>query len=378
MASRPPQLIPAHKALFLAAASWGVVAVAGWLAMPAGLLLPPPRLTPVQWHAHEMLFGFAGAAMGGFLVARAERRAVALLVLSWLLARIAVWMPATPAPVFLLIYPALLVYGVSPAFLADPKRWSAVIFGLVPVAFMVLEAVVVLGLIREEPKRVDGALRSALALVALLLAAMGGRILRAATAGVVQRSGRRYAAELGTSLEAAVVVLLAGAMAALFQEAGRQLAGAALFLAGALTGLRLWRWRAAEAWRVPEVAMLHLGYGWLAAGLVLWGLGELGVLPAPASVHGVAIGALGTLAFTVMARTTVQRAGRDFADARPLARLAPLFSLAVVARLLADAFLGLAPSLLGVAGLIWCWLFGLLALRLATLPAYPNLQDNRP
>ncbi len=365
----PAQLVPAHKALFLAAALWAVVAVAGWIALLAGLLAPPPRLSPLQWHAHEMLFGFAGAALGGFLVARAERRAGALLLLAWLLARLAVWMPATPAPVFLLIYPALLVYGVSPAFLAEPKRWSAVVFGLVPIALLVLEAVVVLGLLRGQPERIDGALRSALALVALLLATMGGRILRAATAGVVQKSGRAYRADLGGGLEAAVVALLAVAMATLFHGSTRSVAGAALLFAGALTGLRLWRWRAREVWRVPEVAMLHLGYGWLAAGLVLWALGELGVLPTAATLHGVGIGALGTLAFTVMARTSAQRAGLDFAAARPLARLAPLLSLAVAARLGATAFPELALPLLGATALLWCWCFGLLALRLAALPA---------
>lgn len=371
-------MVSAHRALFLAAALWAVVAGAAWIAILGGLLLPPPRLPAAHWHAHEMVFGFAGAAMGGFLVARAERRAIALLVLSWLLARLALWMPATPAPVFLLIYPALLVYGVSPAFLSDPRRFSTAVFGLVPIAFLVLEAVVVLGLIRDEPQRVEGALRSALALVALLLAAMGGRLLRAATAGVVQRAGRRYEADLGSGLEALVVVLLAAAMVAVFREATRPLAGALLLFAAAFTGLRLWRWRAREVWAVPEVAMLHLGYGWLAAGLLLWALGELGSIPVAAAVHGVGIGALGTLAYTVMARTSVQRSGRDFAEARPLARLAPLLSLAVAARLAAAAVPELALPLLGAAALIWCWLFGLLALRMVTLPAGHNLEDRHP
>ncbi len=365
----PSRLRPAHKPLFLLTTLWAAVGVPLWLAVQSGLLAPPPAMPPTLWHAHEMIFGFAGAAMAGFLVARAEPRALVLLVGSWLLARLAPWTAATPAPILLLPFPALLVYGVSPAFLADPKRPVNLVFGLVPVALLVLEAVVVLGLLRDEPARVAGAVWSGLALVALLLATMGGRLLRAATAGEVQRAGRRFRADLGTGPELALVALLGFALFALFDDTTRPAAGAALLFAGALTLVRLWRWRAREAWAVAEVRGLHLGYLGLGLGLVLWGTSELGAGPPPAdAVHLLTIGGLGTLVFTVIARTACQRGGLGFAAARPVARFAPLLALAALLRLLVPVSGTPASALPTAATLAWSLAFGLLLVRLVRWP----------
>ncbi len=367
------RLRPAHRPLFVLTALAAALEVPLWLLVHVGLLTPPPQLEPAAWHAHEMVFGFAAAAMAGFLVARAEPRALVLLVLSWLLARLAPWMPALPAPVLLLPFPALLVYGVSPAFVADVRRPVNLVFGLVPIALLLLEAVVVLGMLRGEPVRIEGALRSGVAVVALLLATMGGRLVRAATAGVVQEEGRRLRADLGTTAELAVVLLLALAAGLLFREDTRPLAGAALLFAGSLTLQRLWRWRARAAWLRAEVAALHLGYLWLGGGLLLWGVAELGAGPEPATaLHLLTIGALGTLSFTVMARTAAQRAGLGFAAARPLARLSPLFTLAALLRLAVPWAGEAAPALLAAASLGWSLPFALLVLHLARWPAAPH------
>jgi len=42
--------------------------VAIWVAALAGAIEIPSALDPVAWHAHEMMFGFALAAVGGFLL----------------------------------------------------------------------------------------------------------------------------------------------------------------------------------------------------------------------------------------------------------------------------------------------------------------------
>ena len=60
----------AFRPLFLLCTVYGVVALPMWVSAWAGWL-PMPSIfggNPVWWHAHEMLFGFAGAAIGGFLL----------------------------------------------------------------------------------------------------------------------------------------------------------------------------------------------------------------------------------------------------------------------------------------------------------------------
>ncbi|MFQ5533428.1 MAG: NnrS family protein [Sphingomonadales bacterium] len=56
------------RPFFLGASLWPVVALVLWLLGFAGHLSLPLALDPLSWHSHEMLFGFAGAAVTGFLL----------------------------------------------------------------------------------------------------------------------------------------------------------------------------------------------------------------------------------------------------------------------------------------------------------------------
>src|SRR5512132_1696621 len=52
---------------FLAGLS-AVLVLAVWLAAMAGVLVVATAFAPPTWHAHEVLFGFAVAAIAGFLL----------------------------------------------------------------------------------------------------------------------------------------------------------------------------------------------------------------------------------------------------------------------------------------------------------------------
>ena len=88
------------RPFFALAALAGVLLPVAWAAMHAGLLpAPPSLLPPVQWHAHEMFFGFGWAMLGGFLLTATKNwarirgvhgPALALLVLLWLVERLVV------------------------------------------------------------------------------------------------------------------------------------------------------------------------------------------------------------------------------------------------------------------------------------------------
>jgi uncharacterized protein involved in response to NO len=52
----------------LGGAAWGLVALSLWLCSRGGLITLPTAFGVVAWHRHEMLFGFIGAVMAGFLL----------------------------------------------------------------------------------------------------------------------------------------------------------------------------------------------------------------------------------------------------------------------------------------------------------------------
>ncbi len=64
---RGPALFTAgFRPFFLAAGVWAIVALALWLAALTGLIDLPSAFDGTTWHAHEMVFGFAGAAVTGY------------------------------------------------------------------------------------------------------------------------------------------------------------------------------------------------------------------------------------------------------------------------------------------------------------------------
>src|SRR3954451_10838514 len=104
MAAAHPFLRGGFRPFFFGAAMWGIIALALWLCSIGGALQVPTGFDPVAWHRHEMLFGFVGAAIAGFLLTaipnltgRLPIAGKPLLALfgSWLAARLAVLFSGT-------------------------------------------------------------------------------------------------------------------------------------------------------------------------------------------------------------------------------------------------------------------------------------------
>jgi uncharacterized protein involved in response to NO len=94
-------LAKGFRPFFLAAGVHAVLSIPLWIAAWSGTpeLLPP--VNPLEWHAHEMVFGFTGAVIAGFLLTAVSNwtgRAtlaggpLAALLAVWLGGRIAPWL----------------------------------------------------------------------------------------------------------------------------------------------------------------------------------------------------------------------------------------------------------------------------------------------
>ena len=68
MAAAHPFLRGGFRPFFFGAAIWAVIAIGLWLVELTGAIGLPTGFEPVAWHRHEMLFGFVGAAVCGFLL----------------------------------------------------------------------------------------------------------------------------------------------------------------------------------------------------------------------------------------------------------------------------------------------------------------------
>jgi uncharacterized protein involved in response to NO len=83
--------IAAHRWFFPAALSLACAGIPLWTAVYAGWTAWPPLAA--AWHGHEMLFGYALAVVAGFLLARLDRSELALMLGTWLLARVVALVP---------------------------------------------------------------------------------------------------------------------------------------------------------------------------------------------------------------------------------------------------------------------------------------------
>ena len=111
--------------------------------------------------------------------------------------------------------------------------------------------------------------------------------------------------------------------------------GVLMLIVATLALVRLLGWRGWRAWREPMLWVLHLGYLWLAIGLIVRGLALLGVdaMPEIDTLHGLTVGALGTLSLGMMVRVAQGHSGVPIQSNAALTLVFVLPSVAAALRL---------------------------------------------
>jgi uncharacterized protein involved in response to NO len=143
--------------------------------------------------------------------------------------------------------------------------------------------------------------------------------------------------------------------------------------AGLAIGIRLARWHGRASWREPLVWVLHLGYLWLALGLLLLGFnGLVPVLPPAAALHALTVGAVGTMTLAVMTRASLGHTGRGLSAGPGTTAIYVMVTIAAVLRLAAPLAGASYLLLLWFAGAAWSAAFGLFVLFYAGPLASPR------
>ncbi len=134
-------------------------------------------------------------------------------------------------------------------------------------------------------------------------------------------------------------------------------------MAGAALAWRLSRWRGQETVREPLLLILHVGYGWLAFGLLLLGLNGIHeALPETAALHALTVGAVGTMTLAVMTRASLGHTGRPLSAGPGTKAIYLLITIAAMLRVLSPLAGEQAVVALVLAGAAWSAAFGLFAI----------------
>jgi uncharacterized protein involved in response to NO len=351
------------RPFFLLAGLEAALMVPAWLLLWLGGHAFDLSYSPLLWHAHEMLFGFAGAAVAGFLLTAvpnwtgappmAGKPLMALTGL-WLAARLAFdlggWLPPLAAAVpAILFFPCLALSLAKPLLSAGKPRNLVFlpVLGLLTLAD---------GLVLAEMQGWGTFGRNGLLLgvfiMLLMIAIIGGRIIPGFTANGLRLQGVIVTPKSHPLLEKAAILVLALTGIAWTLIPDSSLAGFLALAAAVLNAARLPGWHGWRTTRVPLLWVLHLGFAWLPLGLALLGLScFLTDLPMTAALHGLTAGCIGLMTLGVMSRAALGHSGRTLEPHRLTIAAYVLIALAAVIRTfgpLADPVLALV-----VSGVFW-------------------------
>jgi len=367
------------RPFFLFGAAYAALSLGWWIAAFQGIVAPPPSaFDPLGWHRHEMLFGAIGAIIAGFLLTAVPNwtggsplrggRLGALAAL-WLAARLAVavsgiigpWLAAVLDAGFLFVMAGWAWRAIRSA--GNRNLPVPLLIGVLGLSALADHAGPVLG----TAQLADIGYRGGIATILILISLIGGRILPAFTRNWLEATGR--GAPFPTAFnrfDGLTVLLTALALVIWAGLPQTAVSGAFLVLAGVLQTIRLVRWRGWRTSAEPLMAVLHLSYAWLPAGLLLLGGSLLGLpLPATAALHALTAGAMGSMTLSVMTRAALGHTGRRLtAGPREIAIFA-LVHLGVASRVVGAAFPGQYLTLLELSAFLWGGAFTLFAVSYA-------------
>lgn len=354
------------RPFFLLAGLYAVASITAWLWMYGSGHEPTPGMSPQHWHGHEMIFGFIGAAIGGFLLTAVPSWTgsrgfagppLVALVLLWLAGRIVFALgPGIPDWVLavgeLVFVPGLLL-AIAPSLLrAANRNWPLTVLLAI---FWAADAVFVFAVMHDNLSLASDALLAAMNVVLMLITVIGGRIIPVFTGNALRASGSPYSLRFTPLVERLVLPTMLAILLCDVVLPGHPVTAIVVALA---TVLHVWRLSGWHGWRMarqPIVWVLHIAYLWLPVGLALklaWLVGGFGW--AAHWQHALGTGAAGMMILAVMTRAALGHTGRPLEVHALIAVAYGLLAIAVVVRVLGLTLLPLNyPFVVFVAGLLW-------------------------
>ncbi|TRL37554.1 NnrS family protein [Rhizobium straminoryzae] len=372
-ASRPHQgpaiLSYGFRPFFLLGALYAAISMLLWLPLLWGEIALPSGFQPVDWHIHEMLFGFMAAITTGFLLTAVPNwtgrlpvrgRPLARLTALWCAGRLAVLCSGIIGAVPAAIIDGTFLLAVSLVIgreITAGRNWRNLKV-LVPVVTL-FAANLLFHIEALTTGTTDLARRLAIAASVTLIMIIGGRIIPSFTRNWLAREEPGRMPTAFNRFDATSMGMAVLALSAWTAAPESRLGGLLMLAAGVGQAVRLTRWAGERTLREPLVLVLHVSYLFIPLGFVLAGLSSLfaDAVPAAAGLHAVGAGAIGTMALSVMMRASLGHTGHRLVMDRRSRLLFLLLMLATACRILAAFDADHFTLLVAGSGLAWALSF---------------------
>lgn len=360
------------RPFFLAAGLYAVIAVGAWAWILVAGRAPFGELPPHLWHGHEMLFGFIGAAIAGFLLTAVPSwtgsrgfagAPLVLLSALWLAGRVAFasaavlpWPAVAAAEIAFL---PLLAFLIGRSLVQERNRNFPML--VIVAVLWGIDGWFLWALAAADYLQAGLALRTGIGVLLLLVTVIGGRIVPAFTANALRARG--IAAEITTRkpVEVATIGSMALAVVVDALAPGQQAAGIVALIAALAQAVRLAGWRSLRTFDDPIVWVLHAAYAWLPLGLALKAVHLLAGAPWAAQwLHALTIGVAAMMIMAVMTRASLGHTGRPLVVARSIAVAYALLLGAALVRVFGPALLPASYlATVETAALLWIAAFAI-------------------
>ena len=338
----------AFRPLFLLASGFSVVAVLLWVALLNSAIGWKPVFSPVLWHIHEMVFGFALTIAAGFLLTAVQTwtnlrsmhgKALMLLVGIWLTLRVLIWQPWWPINQTLMTLVLLLqfswwalVIGFFARLLIRARSQRNYLFLPLLTVIACLNLLFIYlayGNFFNEALHIG---QSVILFFGVVISVVAGRVIPIFTRNGCRMAGVQAQVRGNEKLDISLLFLsLAAAFCYLFSGWLSFFRGELfkpewlLALVGLLHLYRQSLWAPFKTVTIPLLWSLHASYFCLAAGLLFVGVSqETSLIRTADAFHLVTVGTLGGMILAMISRVSLGHTGR------PL-MVGKLISLAFVA-----------------------------------------------
>ncbi len=370
------------RPFFLLGAAYAPLMLGAWLIAFWGAVGPSwPPYPMLLWHGHEMVFGFAGAIVCGFVLTALPgwagtteivRGPLLLLAAAWLLGRLAVWAsPLLPPGVVMAVDSALFALVtilVSPGLLAGPNKCYLLLLPILAGLFLG-NVLFHAGVSSGDLGGARFGVRLGVAALIFKLTLVGGFLTPVFTENHLRGAGWTGRITFLPWLETLAVATVLCFLIADLAAADPTWTGSAAALAGLLQAVRMARWQSFKAMRWPVVAVMHVAYGCFVLALGHRAVADLSGLVAPVPwLHVFTVGALGLMMVGLMTRVVLRHTGRALVPAPVMVLAFAMVLAGATLRLLAQGPVGLTAS-----ALLWGLAFIVYLLRYAPVLMGPSM-----
>jgi len=338
-----PLLQNGFRLFFLSAIVFSIVTMVSWTSqLSSHWQVPLELVSRTQWHAHEMIFGYAIAVISGFLLTAVQNwtgqttrngKGLLFVFIFWFVARCLALYPYPQTIIFILIssllfYAFLLLALIRPVLKTkNNKQWGiiskVILLGGADILFLSAAT----GWISTDLAS-PILLFSVYTVVGLILV-MGSRVIPGFTKNGLEHSDNIY--------DWPILVWLSLVLYLVFVVSDLMHWQLSLLISGVLVAtlnaIRLWGWYNHEIWKKPLVWVLHAAIGFITLGILMRALNESLQLMPYLSLHMMTYGGIGLITSGMMARVILGHTGRSvFEPPEGLAWVFILLALGAVVR----------------------------------------------